>query len=557
MIYYCLQYKHVLIMDRITPFQTEIVRECIQKRRGCLCVPMGTGKTLIGLSIINRIGDSMPALVVCSKTLIGSWVYEIQKFFGEKMVYAVYHKDYMPDGEFDEYTPLAGTDVVLTTPDVLMKAYNEHSIHDKFVTSTLEERGGFMPVKVNRYNIPLKPFLGLKTALKYNNAFLYNIPWKCILVDELQQYTNIYTKKCEAICSVFARYRWGTTGTPISEPKIERLVGYHYIIGDTSFPTCVPDANRYITSDYTGLLETMVIRYQADLDFVLPECTEQIISHSLTREECAIYTSLKEVIKTLRNIVMKSKDKNPGIIRSINAQFLAMILYTRQFLVNPIGPYNSLMKKKLTNEMTESFKDEIMKRNIVNLLKENPKSSRINAIIDVLNKHPDERCIVFSCFRTNLDLMKKIVPDETGGRKVFTIKSQYTSQERVELVKRFESTSNGILFLTYELGAEGLNLQRSRIMLLADVWWNDSKTSQAVARVLRRGQTQKVFVYLFTSNTGIEKSLYAKHIDKKEAIGFLMVGRMRGKIRKITMTDLIELILKEEENINMLADARR
>lgn len=541
----------------LTRFQAEIVKECLGRRRGCLCVPMGTGKTFIGLSIIDRIVDPIPALVVCSKTLLGSWIAEIEKFFGDKMAYDVYHKDYMPNEDFENYTPREGTDVVLTTPDVLSKIYTEHNVRNNFVSTEIEDRGAPFPVIVNRYHVPTRPFLSIGKAQEYNNAFIYALPWKCLLIDEVQQHTNIESLKCEAISAVFSKHRWATTGTPISEPKAERLMGYHFLIGDSTFPNSLPDVKRYLISDYPGLRSTMVIRTQEQLDFTLPPCSEHIITHSLTPEESAVYISLKEVIKSLQQTVRANRD-NVTLVRSVNAQLLSMILYTRQFLVCPLIPYSSLMlngSKK--NEMSKCFKEEVKKLNLEKWLDDenSSRSSRIIAMIEALNKHPDERCIIFSCFRTNLNVMKHYISKDTG-RPVFTVKSEDSSQKRTDVLSDFESTSNGILFLTYELGAEGLNLQQSHIVLLADVWWNDSKISQAIARVMRRGQTHTVYVYIFTSNTGIEKSLYEKHIDKRTVINSLMTGKMEGTIRKLKMKDIVAFILTNE-TFDVLTDARR
>ena len=529
----------------LTTLQREIVAECLRKRKGCLCVPMGTGKTLIGLTIINRIGSNMPALVVCSKTLIGSWVSEINKFFGDKLKYAVYHKDYMGK-QFHAYRPTVGTDVVLTTPEVLVGIYKEHNIHSRFVVSTLEDRGGPFPTRVNRYIIPTRPFL--PSVHEANNAFIYSFTWKCLLIDEVQQFTNIESVRCEAISSVLSRYRWATTGTPITEPKIARLLGYYLLIGDDSMPNSIPDAATYLASTaFPGLLSTMVIRTQDQLDFTLPKHTETIISHTLTWEEEAVYTTLKEVIKQMQ----ATAEANPGnttLLNSINSQLLSMILYTRQSLVCPLLPYTILMLNgSKRNIMSKCFAEEISKLNLEEWLQDEnaSRSSRINEIISVLGKHPDERCIVFTCFRTNLNVMEYYISKDTG-RVIFTINAKQSAIRRGQVLEEFGASDNGILLLTYGLGAEGLNLQSSHVVLLSDVWWNDSKMSQAIARVLRRGQTEEVSIYLFTSNTGLEKSLYEKHIDKRTIINSLMTGKMVGEIRPLNMKAIVRMITTDE-----------
>ena len=64
-----------------------------------------------------------------------------------------------------------------------------------------------------------------------------------------------------------------------------------------------------------------------------------------------------------------------------------------------------------------------------------------------------------------------------------------SSKERTKLIKNFENSKNGIFFLTYQLGAEGLNLQFASTVLLVNYWWNSSKTSQANGRNYQTNRT--------------------------------------------------------------------
>lgn len=539
----------------LTTFQKEIVKECMEKRKCCMCVPMGSGKTIMSLHITKIIGDCMPALVVCSKTLVGNWISEINKFFGQSFKYDVFHADYMTNTNFKNYIPDMGIDLIITTPEVLSKIYTENRISSKFVSITLEDRGSVFPIGVKHYHTPINPFLKPSNAEITPSAFIYCMKWKCIIIDEIQQFSNIDSLKCCAISAICARYRIGTSGTPITEPKVERILGYYSLIGDSSFPNCKPDAEKYLKSSlFPGLNSTMVIRRHTD--FVLPKCVEHIISHTLIREELTVYTSLKMVISNLIKLVNLNKD-NIILVRSINAQLMAMIMYTRQFLVCPLMPYaNIMLNGHKKNELSIQFINDVKSLDLSEWLS-NPdasRSSRISSMIEVIHKHKHERCITFTCFRLNLNVLKHYIENDTK-RPVFTIKSQDSIEKRRATLLSFEETLDGILLLTYDLGAEGLNLQKSHIVLLADVWWNDAKISQAIARVLRRGQQEQVVVYLFTSQTGIENGIYDKHIDKRNLIDSLMCGQMIGNVRKLKMKDIVNLIMTEE-NTSKLKEAR-
>ena len=122
-----------------------------------------------------------------------------------------------------------------------------------------------------------------------------------------------------------------------------------------------------------------------------------------------------------------------------------------------------------------------------------------------------------------------------------------TIKQRGDVIKEFEKSNDTVLFLSYDLGAEGLNLQCSHTVLIVDFWWNTSKTKQAIARVLRFGQQSKVVnIYFFTSNTGIEKALFEKQIDKEIITKELETGPIQSSVRKLKIDDLLKIIDKHE-----------
>jgi SNF2 family DNA or RNA helicase len=538
----------------LTDFQKEILDECLKKKRGCMCLPMGTGKTIISLNIIKRVRYIVPALVVCSKTLISNWLHEIHKFYGDSMHYVVYHPEYMSK-EFHEYSPNVGTDVVITTPEVVAGIYKRLAIKDHFVTKEEEETISddlttTTKVVVNRFHVPRRPFLSLDHPSPC--SFVYSLPWKCVLVDESQQYTNVDTTKCRALSSIYSKcIRFMLSGTPINEPQPGRILGFHLLMGDDKFPNSKADAKRYLRTAYPGMRNHMVIRYQDQLDFRIPEHNEIIIAHELSENEQMLYASLKEVLKYI--ITRKSDDKRHG------ACILATISYIRQFLVCPLVPCKNLVRGTVTSIMSRYYRKVIKQMRLKDLLK-SPScfSTRILEIVKVLKKHDSERCIVFNCFRTNsIEIIKHlefVYNDDERTR--FTLNANHSISERIDIIKRFELTTNGILFLTYQLGAEGLNLQSSHIALLADPLWNVGRTDQAIARIVRRGQTENASIYLFTSNTGLEQAIFKKHIDKNKIVKRFFDGCVSNTlIHQLNIKDVLKLIVKTEVT-GLLQEAR-
>lgn len=546
-------------MDKLTVFQKRLVNECLVKKKGCLSVPMGSGKTLISLALSSRIGapeGRNATLVVVSKTLIESWKGEIDKFFGTDLDYEVYHSSAMSKSRMTDFQPACG--LVITTADMLSKRYNQLGIQRVFQTQAQEDRGGMFPTLVNRYHVPKRPLL--PASDRRVGSFLFSTEWKCILIDELQTYTTASSARCQAIASVFSRYRWALSGTPFNEPSAERVLGYHLIIGDATFPNCVPDAEAHLRQDFRGFNSTMVVRTIADVDFILPPCTEHIVEHDLSAEENAIYNSLRSIISEMRKELVRRKNAgDTAMARKFNAYLIGMITYTRQFLVCPLIPYAtmaiSMMNMTVQNEMIDAFKREMDKLDLDAWLSDPDacRSSRIKSVLRVAEEKANKKLIVFNCFRTNLNVLASYFPKD---RPQFIVASEHSPTRRGEIMHQFERSANGVLFLTFELGAEGLNLQHSHVVLLVDVWWNCGKTQQAIARVLRRGQTEPVDIYFFTSGTGIEKGLFTKHTEKVKQLKELAVGPIKTKIHKLGIKEILTLI-DTKDNTILLEQARR
>ncbi len=181
-------------------------------------------------------------------------------------------------------------------------------------------------------------------------------------------------------------------------------------------------------------------------------------------------------------------------------------------------------------------------------------SSRMKEIVNCTNKHQGDRVIVYACFTSFINLLEYFMKDiykDQNARPIFKMSSTMSIPRRKELLKEFENSTNGILLITYTLGAEGLNLQFSSVVVLSDFWWNASKIRQAIGRIFRFGQMRDVIdVYFFTSNTGIEKILFQKQKAKLNLIDEMKSGNITTKVPKLKMDDIIRLItLSENEEL--------
>ena len=540
----------------LSDFQKEILNECLVKKSGGLSLTMGSGKTIISivLALEQTKITKQPILIVVSKTLVESWVSEIKKFFNDSLKYIIFHSNYiksMNDYVFDE-----NINLIITTPEVLSKYYKLENIEDKFIKKEIINQGRFNQHVINVYNIPLQPY----TLNKLGGSFLYSTIWGCLIVDEVQNFTKVSTLKCQSIASLCAKNRWALSGTMFNEPNPERILGYYLIINDQKFPRTLPYATALIRSTlFQGFNSSLVCRKE-NPSFIKPKINQRIVAHNLSAEEEKLYMTMKVIMMTVNKKVKEYKmigdDTNA---RRFGTYLLAMICYLRQCVICSIIPIATVAIDMTDFQNKSSLSDMLSKEiKLQNLDKwfediESVKSSRFRETLKIINSHKNENIVIFSCFRTVIDIFRTFLPSD---RKIFTISSTMTTKKRAQILEKFsEISENGlghILLLTYDIGSEGLNLQVANTVILLDYYWNDGKTSQSVARVLRYGQKSKeVNIYYLTSNTAIEKAIFEKQDVKLQIINELETGRVQTTIKRIQVKDIINII-NNEHNINAI-----
>jgi len=539
--------------DQLNDFQKDILKECLKKPNGAgLSLPMGTGKTFLSLMISLR--QKGTVLVVASKSLIENWKTEIYKFFGDELEYEfVFHNN------LSNFKNEKNKKLILTTPEVLSKIYKLMEIESKFIKKEIvhDEYYSFLQHEQITYTIPTVPYLKISSS-----SYFYSTEFGCLIVDEAQKYTKIDSQRCRSICALCCKNRWLLSGTLFDEPVPDRILGYHMMLNYQDFPRNLPDTKKLLKTTFGGLNKTIVKR-DKNVEFKIPKINKVIISHKLCDEEEQLYTNLKNVLNIIKKKCRElSNSGNTEELRMFNAFKLAMLTYLRQCIVSPLIPLCNIILNSYDSEnrtqLSILINDEYKKLNIHDWLskEESAKSSRIKTLMENLNKFPNERVVVFNCFKTSTDLIHYFLKKEMKNRNILVLDSKMTTLQRGDLMKSFQSEYNNdsILLLSYDLGAEGLNLQCAHTVFITDFWWNTSKTKQAVARVLRYGQKSKIVnIYFFTSNTGIEKALFDKQIDKEIMLKELNDGPMNSNIRTLSIDDIIQLI-EEKENIKSIKD---
>lgn len=165
------------------------------------------------------------------------------------------------------------------------------------------------------------------------------------------------------------------------------------------------------------------------------------------------------------------------------------------------------LKEELLNAMDdrEDMRDVDFYSLITNLQRwYTSQPSHYNAIKEVLEGIGDSQSVVFVKF---LESIPSGAVSITGAT---------SAKDRDSIISRFKSGEVKTLWLTYGVGAYGLNLQNAHHVVFTEHSWDYAQRVQAEARVFRMGQTETVHIHdVICRNAGLE-GLIRKNIGRKE-----------------------------------------
>jgi SNF2 family DNA or RNA helicase len=525
------------------PFQKRIINECVEKQRGGLSLPMGSGKTIIALrlSLENKI-KHRPILIVVSKTLIGSWEQEITKWYPDlKFKTLLLSDDFSKDD-----------DIILTTPTTLVKYYKKYNIEEFLFEKRRDSPFGPETIYYNEVDAPM---------LNTSYDTFYSVTFSYLIVDEAHNYLNINTLTCRSLISIRSTSKWLLSGTLFSEPKDSNILGFLRMCDCyKNFPNNLPYMTRLMKRGlFPGIDDYIVKREDNEMFVNRPTINKNIVKYEMNKFELNVYQIYRDLIKRIYKKLGTAKMfNNREQVKHLNATLLSMILKLRLCLISPMLVISKMYIDNIDNGNSKGIfgiiKEVFEENNILQELhkEENLNSTRISKIIEKIKSHPGERVLVFSSFKMTLNYLEMILKREGIDRKVYSLNADMSVKKREKIIEEYSKVEGAILLMTYTIGCEGLNLQSASVVMIMDVWWNEAKSRQAIARVYRFGQKRETHVYMFMSNTYIEHVMFQKHKDKASIADELLEGKITTKVTQISLKKIVDILSTDNFDYNTI-----
>ena len=472
------------------PYQADAVDKMVDRGQMLLGITMGGGKTVTTIAAVEKLFDSGEAdrcLVVVPAALKYQWKREIERFTDAKAL------------------------VIDGSPTVRERLWKT-SISTKYIIANPE-------------------------SLMRDSAHLKKLSWQVIVVDEatiIKARTSKRSKFLKKLAKPIP-YRFALTGQPI-ENKPEELFSIMEFVDST------------VLGDFRDFDKTFIIRDH----FGRPTRYRNLKTLHKSLSECLIRKTREEIADQLPKIIhqvipVPFDTKGAGLYRMITSDLLQQL---QQVLSTHSGSFN--LWRHYNDPASSEAQGQIMSRlTVLRMLCDNPELIRVSAdnyskagdkhgsayahdlvskglltatvspkleavleyVEQVLSEHPDNKVVLFSFFKHNLNLIKKAL-DRLTNSVLFT--GDMSSDEKDAAKQRFSTDPNTRVFLSSDAGGYGVDLPMANYLISYDLPWSSGKLEQREARIIRLSSTfSHVTIATFVMQGSIEERQYDMLQHKK------------------------------------------
>ncbi|KAL7942560.1 SNF2 family N-terminal domain-containing protein [Trichoderma barbatum] len=143
-------------------------------------------------------------------------------------------------------------------------------------------------------------------------------------------------------------------------------------------------------------------------------------------------------------------------------------------------------------------------------------STKMNALIkDVRHNMWTTKSIIFSCWTRTLQLLSRYL-DDAKIPYVHIDGSSSLKQRQIKLDQFAKDEETPVLIMTTGTGGFGLNITCANRIFIVELQWNPAVESQAIARAIRLGQKNKVFVTRYMIKGTVEEEMGSQQQLKKQ-----------------------------------------
>lgn len=469
------------------PFQEDTLKfVSYHGNRAVLALPMGLGKTIIALSFLKMLPDSLPALVICPSPVKGGFLRDYEKFFGNS----------------DDVVILSGMDS--------LAKYKREKIY--VINYEILSRGVIKKkIKKGKRTVPhQEPSEELLRFIKTG--------FRAVVADECHRLKNEESNAYYAynLLMLKAEYGLGLSGTPILSRPSE-IWAYWNILKPGVFVTKQAFLNRYCEPQQLHIGGgRRIMTYNG--------ATNLLELNRKLRNNGMIVFNKTEVLKDLPDEPIKTVVP------------IELDSYQRYLDV----------KTKVLEEISENKKHALT---LFETLKQASVKQKMNHVYDYLDTmlESENKIVVFAEHQKVIEELHKRYKNSVVFNGTITAKKKEENRQKFiedpEINFIFGNTQS------LGVGVDGLQKSGACTIVFLEFPWNPADIDQAIARLWRDGfkGEKGINVYFFVGQGTIEEELIERLDVKKGVTQAVIAGE--DVEDKDLLTSLMEKYLEEAREL--------
>jgi SNF2 family DNA or RNA helicase len=440
-------------------------------RGGGLFMDMGTGKTMVSISLIINRGHNK-TFVVCPKSVIDTWTEEMRKF--------------APDNQKIRIVPLKQQGTQKKADALKKEAEKAEALGEKLL------------VVCNYESAWRKPL----------DKILIDMKFDCVIADEVHRIKAPGGKASMYLSRLgdSANYRLGLSGTPMPHSPLDVYGIYRFLdkgVFGTSFQAF---KSRYAVMGGYGGHEVQGFQNEDELHERVYSIAYRVTKDVLDLPPQQFITRTGELPKKAQKIYNEIEDHfysevDDGEVTVTNA--LSKLLRLQQ-ITSGYLPMDAGEEEKRQAPILKEI--------------DNTKQEMLKEIMEDLPK--EEPVVVFARFTQDLENIKAIA--EKAGRTCAELSG------KANQLAEWRAGKFNVIAVQIQAGGAGINLTRSRYNVYYSLGFSLEQYEQSLSRTHRPGQKHETIYYtLSLKNTIDEKVIEA--LAKRKAVVESILNERSGE----------------------------
>ncbi len=321
-------------------------------------------------------------------------------------------------------------------------------------------------------------WLASYTQLRRNKHLLESVQFDYAILDEAQSIKNPDAKVTHACLAIKSHFRIAMTGTPMENRPLDLWTLF-----------------RFLMPGFLGTRRHFEEQIKESPEFI-KQLRQQISPFILRRTKFAVAKDLPEKVEIdlICPITPYQKRRYEELTAGATGQF-------KGSLRDNMGQKRMHLFSLLTRLRQACCDPALLPGEVSSV----DHSGKLQSLIPRLEEAfiGGSKVVIFSQFVQFLRRAKTSVKTAFPDIPQFELTGATLDRERP--VQQFrEADGAAVFFISLKAGGTGLNLQVADYVFLLDPWWNPAVEAQAIDRVHRIGQRQRVIVYRMVTKGTIE-----------------------------------------------------